>query len=287
LGQITSAAEDALALVAAGDNVIEIDPKKIDISFIQDRFGQNPEEHRALVDSIRIHGQQVPILVRPHPEKRDRYQIAYGHRRLRASIELDRPIRAVVRNLNDVELVIAQGQENSARLDLSFIERVSFALALEDRGFDRNVIMAALNIGRTQISKLTALGRSIPAHIIVAVGSAPKAGRPRWNQLAERLNRAAPDSIDLILNDPSFQHSDTDARFVRLLEALSPNKRPRLSASSWTDENGLKVVRIERGSRKLRMTVDEDLVPEFGDFILERIPELYRQFRKARSDKGT
>ena len=31
-----------------------------------------------LVVSIREHGQQVPVMVRPHPEKDGRYQIVYG-----------------------------------------------------------------------------------------------------------------------------------------------------------------------------------------------------------------
>ena len=287
LSEITNAAEEARALVAAGNSVIEIEPKKIDVSFVRDRFVGNSKDHRDLVDSIRENGQQVPILVRPHPEKLDHYQIAYGHRRLRAAIELERPIRAIVRNLSDVELVIAQGQENSARLDLSFIERVSFALALEDKGFDRDVIMAALNIGRTQLSKLSTLGRSIPPHVIIAVGSAPKAGRPRWNQLSLRLNQTAENEIEHIINQASFQNAETDARFIHLLQALSPKKKPSLNASSWIDENGLKVVSIERGARNLRLTVDEDNVPEFGDFILERLPEIYRQFRQGRSGNGS
>ena len=89
------------------------------------------------IDAIRITGQQVPILVRPHPEIEGRYQIAYGHRRARAARELGRPVRAVVRQMSDAELVVAQGQENSARRDLSFIERALYAAKLERAGFDR------------------------------------------------------------------------------------------------------------------------------------------------------
>jgi len=41
----------------------------------------------------------------------------------------------VVRSLTDEQLVIAQGQENSGRTDLTFIERARFAARLEDRKF--------------------------------------------------------------------------------------------------------------------------------------------------------
>ena len=49
------------------------------------------------------------------------YQVAYGHRRVRATAILGIKVRAIVRDLTDAELVIAQGQENNARQDLSFI----------------------------------------------------------------------------------------------------------------------------------------------------------------------
>ena len=129
--------------------VIELAAHLIDASFIEDRLGTSPEDHASLVASIREHGQQVPILVRPNPQQEGRYQIAYGHRRLRAAIELERPVRAIVKPLTDEQLVVAQGQENSARTDLSFIERALFAAQLEARGFNRETIMAALSIDKT------------------------------------------------------------------------------------------------------------------------------------------
>ena len=111
--------------------VIELATHLIDASFIEDRLGTSPEDHASLLASIREHGQQVPILVRPNPQQEGRYQIAYGHRRLRAAIELERPVRAIVKPLTDEQLVVAQGQENSARTNLSFIERALFAAQLE------------------------------------------------------------------------------------------------------------------------------------------------------------
>ena len=41
--------------------------------------------------------------------------MAFGHRRLKAVVALGRKVRAVVRAMSDVELVIAQGIENSQR----------------------------------------------------------------------------------------------------------------------------------------------------------------------------
>ena len=59
-------------------------------------------------------------------------------------------MKAIVRALSDDELIIAQGVENSAREDLSFIERAVFALRLETAGRNRVVIQQALAIDRAE-----------------------------------------------------------------------------------------------------------------------------------------
>src|SRR5580700_4793454 len=115
IGAVTRSIEQLRA-----QSVVDIEPDVIEASFIADRLDNSDEHHRALVESMREHGQQVPVLVRPHPTQEGRYQIAYGRRRLLAARELGRKIRAVVKPLSDEQLVVAQGQENSARKDLSF-----------------------------------------------------------------------------------------------------------------------------------------------------------------------
>ncbi len=121
------------------------------------------------------------------PGKPGRYQVAYGHRRLRACRQLGRPVRALVKPLSDAELVVAQGLENAARVDLSFIEKAVFAHGLERRGFDRPTIMAALAIDKTELSKMISAAAGLPEPLVRAIGPAPKAGRRRWLLLADRL----------------------------------------------------------------------------------------------------
>lgn len=276
LGRIVSAAENAKALIAAGSAVIEIPTHKLAASFVSDRFGNNGPDHFALVEAIRQRGQQVPILVRPHPTEADRYQIAYGHRRVRALAELDRPARAVVRELTDEELVVAQGQENSARTDLSYIERARFAIALSNRGFDRAVVMAALNMEKTQLSKLLSIGRSIPADVADAIGSAPKAGRPRWATLAKRFETGSRGKVDKLLFEPRFLVADSDMRFNRVLSAMSV---PAVSSksTSWKNPEGEKIAVIQRGDGRLALVIG---ALDFGEYVAEQLPELYRAFKE-------
>jgi ParB family chromosome partitioning protein len=141
-----------------------------------------------LVQSIAENGQEVPILVRRHPNDEDRYQIAYGHRRLQAVKLLGLKVQAIVRKLDDTDVVIAQGIENSARRNLSYIERAVFALNLELKGFERPVIMKALSTDKTELSKLISVAKAIPAEIVRSVGAAPGIGRRRWMALAQDWN---------------------------------------------------------------------------------------------------
>jgi ParB family chromosome partitioning protein len=281
LHQISTEREELEARIAAGQNVIDLDPTLIDGSFISDRMEARDDGHGALLESIREYGQQVPILVRPHPNSRGRYQIAYGHRRARVMLDLKRPVRAVIRAMSDDELVVAQGQENNARKDLSFIERATFAFRLEERGFGRETIMAALAVDKTELSRLISVSKTISPLVVSAIGPAPAAGRRRWMELAERIKGHGADQVlSQLLRDPTFLGDHSDERFRRLFAALAPRHTKQVPPDHWIDEQGKKVARIERGEGRFLLSLDERLAPSFGDFIVRRLPELYRAFRE-------
>lgn len=274
------ALQEALATGAA---VVEIDPALVDASFIQDRLpGADDPAYAALKESLREHGQEVPILVRPHPGREGRYQAAYGHRRLRATQELGLKVRAVVRALNDEQLIVAQGIENSVRRDLSFIERAMFARALEDGGYDRPVIMAALSTDKTELSKMISVARSVPEEVARAIGPAPKAGRRRWMELAERLRNAdTARRVASVLADPDMTR-DSDARFLEALAAASAKTRAPARAETWKNSTGTPLARVTRDAKATVVRFDEKAEPEFGDFVIERLNELYEEFRARR-----
>jgi len=294
LQKLSAEAENGRALRAqltSGANVVELEPEIIEPSLVLDRISQADDEaFRNLVKSIDSHGQQVPILVRPHPEMPGRYQIAYGHRRLRAAIALRRKVRAVVREMTSTEVVIAQGKENSERRDLSFIERALFARNLEEAGFDRTTLIAALSVHETEVVRLLAVARAIPGDVVYAIGPAPKAGRPRWMALTQLLLEGAESRsiIDKLLADPGFRAGDTDARFTRLFTALSSRTTTKPDGLTWHDPSGRPVVKIERAKTKTKFIIDEKLAPKFGSFLTGKLDELYAAFstRAPNGDPG-
>jgi len=115
-----------------------------------------------LADSIREYGQQVPVLRRPNPNDGERFQVVYGRRHVAALRELGLPVKALIRVLDARAVILAQGQENTARRDLSFIEKVNFARQMQDMGYDRKVICATLHVDKTLIYPMLSVSERIP-----------------------------------------------------------------------------------------------------------------------------
>lgn len=271
------------------DRVVLLDPALVDGSFVMDRLGgtdERDEAFNALVESLRVNGQQVPILVRPHPDKPGRFQAAYGHRRLAASQRLGVPVRAIVRGLNDTELVLAQGKENSERRDLSFIERALFAKTLMDRGFDRAMVIEALSLHKTEISRFVQVAEAIPLRLIHAIGPAPKVGRPRWMALVELVRGTANEvkAIDETTTE-RFRAADSDGRFDLVFRRLSARKRLKTEtakkAGDIMDRQGRAFARLDVGKARSRIEIDSAVAPGFAEFVASRLPDMLQRFSAA------
>ncbi|MCB1419641.1 MAG: plasmid partitioning protein RepB, partial [Notoacmeibacter sp.] len=169
--------------VLEGDTVVSLDPAKLDPSPYADRIGEDEEKDRELFAAIKEAGQLSPVLVRPHPASNGRYIIVFGHRRVRAARALGREVHAVVKPLEEIAHVIAQGQENSARDDLSFIEKALYARRLAESGIDKATIKTALTIDDTLLSRMLSVAEVVPNAVLEALGAAKGIGRDRWEEL--------------------------------------------------------------------------------------------------------
>jgi ParB family chromosome partitioning protein len=271
-----------------GTAVVDLDPSLLEPSFVRDRLAPTGDPaYRQLVASIKESGQQIPILARPHPQRPGFYQIAYGHRRWHAAQELGVKVKAIVKALADPEFVVAQGKENAERRNLSFIERALFAADLERRGFDRPTINAALGVQSAETSRLLAVASRVPIDLIRAIGPAPKAGRPRWMELAGLLRSAESDQlVARTLGQPAFTHRGSDARFEAVIAALrgSPPEPPRCEVIM--NAKGNPVIRIERTAHALTLSIDSRTAPALGTYLVESLPELVRRFEAEAASRA-
>ena len=174
--------EDLRRRMTAGAAVIEVDPTLIDPSPVQDRFAD--QDDAVLRRTQSVDGAVRAGGPRPHPRASDGARALPDRIRpsTRASGAGNRPAgEGCPAELTDQELIVAQGLENSAREDLSFIERAVFAMTLEEAGYDRSVVQAALSVDRAEASKLVAVApQPSRGDLVERIGRAPKVGRGRW-----------------------------------------------------------------------------------------------------------
>ncbi|MDB5523406.1 MAG: repB [Rhizobium sp.] len=275
--------------LAEGEVVVDLDPETIEDSFVTDRLMQMDEQFHELVEAIRQRGQDSPILVRPHPLKEGRYQIAFGHRRARAARELGRSVRAIVKQLDDRDHVIAQGQENSARADLSFIERTMFAYRLDQLGFDRETIMSALSADKTTVSKMLSVTKRIDADILATIEAARAIGRDRWHDLSTRLDDGqVRDRVRTYVRLDDYLDAEPDRRFELLEKFVSdrPTKpAPSQRASglqTWQREDGSVKARIKDDGKQFTIALRAMDATAFGNYLASNLDRLYEAFEETK-----
>ncbi len=280
------------AQLAAGAVIVDLDPHRIERSFISDRMSENEESFAELVNAIRERGQDSPVLVRPHPDKPGYYQTAFGHRRVRAALELGIPVRAVVKPLSDVEHVIAQGQENSARADLTFIERSFFVYRLEQLGFSREVMMTSLAIDKTTLSKMLSVCHRIPGDIMGSISDAKSVGRDRWHEMAMLFD--GPETVDRVRHftrQRAYSKAGTpEERFQILLRFLKtpPGTKPlpTMVKNSWARPHAAEKARISDDGKTFTIALKAARAADFGAYLASRLDGLYEAFEADQAKNG-
>lgn len=277
LGARSKRAAEIEKMLTTGSTVVELETNLVDPSFVPDRMTSDDEAFQSFLASINSEGQHVPILVRPHPKMPGRFEVAFGHRRLRAAVELKRPVKAVVRELSDQELVIAQGQENNERQDLSYIEKARFAQRLE-RQFPRNVIMAALGVYRSDLSNLIAVASKVPGSVIEAIGPAHGVGRRNWMALADIL-MSDPKKIELAeatTRTDRFRSLSSQERFHLLAKELKDQRRPKNEETLFSN-NGDPIGQVKQTKQKVTLTIDRSIAPDFAEFVLKEVAQRFNE----------
>jgi ParB family chromosome partitioning protein len=275
-----------------GETVVELDPDLIDASFVRDRIEDDEQEFEELLSAIRERGQDSPILVRPHPKDSGRYMVVFGHRRLRAARALARKVRAVVKDLKDSDHLVAQGQENSARANLSFFEKAMFASEIARLHFDGDnaIVLSALSVDRATLSKMLAVA-SMPRELLDAVGAAKGIGRDRWYELKTLLERPALlEKALAFLTTGEFGAKAGEDRFNVLLAHIKASGRSgpskQVRASKWISEDRSVAVDLKSDGRTFTLALKAKDAVGFGDYLSENLPDLYKAYRGRNIQQG-
>ncbi|WP_310622372.1 plasmid partitioning protein RepB [Flexibacterium corallicola] len=262
-------------------------------SFISDRIDFNSEKLERLVKSIEASGQEVPILVREHPEFPGKYQIAYGHRRVQACKQLGIAVNGVVKDLDDLQLMKAQGKENNDREGLTFIELALFSYKMrKNKASLKDVADATGNAGSSEslVSKNTAIVESIAAERILQIGSAPGIGRPNWKALAEHFDKGKlPDEKETVwktlTGESKWELDDSETRFLRIKDALDnvDRKQPEpIPAKKLTHIHigEKKYADVKESEKQLVITLRKQVSPDITEYVAQNLHRLIEEAKQ-------
>lgn len=282
---IDELAENARRLVE-GEAIVSLDPNKIDPSFLRDRLEDDDLDFESFKEGVRAQGQLQPILVRRHPSEPDRHMIVFGHRRTRACRELGIPVQAVVKELEEIAHVVAQGQENSRRSNLTFIERALLARKLLEMGQSKETIVEALTVDETLLSRMLSIVETIPSRLVEAIGSARGVGRDRWETLKKLLaNPRKAEAAMKRAESDDFRSLDSAARFDQLLAAATKGPgRPGVAkpiAKAIESSSGGKLGELRTSKFEVSLRLAQPAGLAFGTFLESRLPALFEEFNKA------
>ena len=196
--------------------VVSVNPFRCRMWKLHDRLDEyvNETTCQAEIESFKRHGQLIPALGRRvHGDPDYDVELAFGARRLFIARHLNVPLLVELRELCDMEVLVAMDVENRHRKDLSPYERGrSFASWLRAGFFSSQEELArALRISASKVSRLTALAR-LPAVIVDAFGG-PLAICEGWG-------------VDLLRMWDNPERRPLISRVARAIAEASPRPAP-------------------------------------------------------------
>src|SRR5260370_33096406 len=97
------------------------------------------------------------------------------------------------------------------------------------------------------------------------------------------VGRQEQKALDDSVASDRFVCATSDERFAITFAALAPRKPKAPRPTTWTDDDGKKIVKIERRADRVTLALDEKAAPACGDFVISRLPDLYRSLRDGRT----
>ena len=148
----------------------EIPVDQLEPSPFQPRRTMDSTALAELADSIKARGILQPLLIRPHPTEKDRYQIIAGERRWRAATAAGlHQIPALIRPLSDLDAMAAALVENLQRQDLNVMEEAEgYTRLVGEFGLAHDDLAQAVGKSRSHIAntiRLTKLPEAAQAAI--------------------------------------------------------------------------------------------------------------------------
>ncbi len=152
------------------ESILEIDPSQITISSYKvDRIELTEESVQSLANAMHQVGQAQPCVVRRNESNPDKpYELIFGERRLKAATAKGLMLKAVVKDLSEVEaglLLLSENKERKNNSDYELGEQLSELLEKTDL---KQKDLTSIGFQRQTVSKLLSY-RRLPDEIKTAI----------------------------------------------------------------------------------------------------------------------
>lgn len=273
------------AAVAAGRMVVEVDPALIADSAWRDRADSafTDEAFLALCQSLREQGQLNPVGLRraASPDGAERYEIVFGHRRVRAARAVGVKVKAVLLGADDRTLIARMLVENAIRIDLSPWEKAQHYRRLLGEGlFSRTELARLLAVSPQEISNVLALAE-LPGEVAALLGDPRQLGINAGQRLIAALKghagvpAAIAERVQALPADPKLRAARLTAWLV---SAAAPDGAGSVVIR---DRHGRRYGRLSRSGRQVLIRFQPDLDEAVLQRLARRIPELYEELAAA------
>lgn len=266
LGKI-SAQHGELVQLDTGDIEDLFPPDRIGIAFKDDAYS-------SLKESIRLNGQDQPILVRAKPGHQDKYQIAFGRRRRAACAELEIRIKAIVADLTDDQMLQVMIRENDERSVVSTYERsIFYKKLMKSEEIGVRELARRLDVSPAMVSRLTNLV-VLPDVLLEVLGDP----RPLGVRLLERLGEmvSSKERLDQALQAWSgVKPAETPAARAQQILDLATEVHKKASQKKHHDLRGTngRIGRVTWQGDRCRLEFDKEL----GDARIKGLLEMLAQ----------
>lgn len=217
---------------------------------MQPRLDFKEEELQSLALSLKTHGMLQPILVRPHPQQKGRFEIIAGERRWRAAQRAQlHEVPVVIRELSEVEALEIALIENLQRADLNPVEEAQgYKNLMEAHGYTQEKLAERLGKSRSHIANMVRLLTLPPLPLEALKMGDLTAGHARVLVAAKNPERLA---IEILEQGLNVRQAEALARG----EKVKSSKGAKSKASQGKDTNILSLERELEGHLGLDVSI--------------------------------
>lgn len=170
------------------DKIVTLDPIQISLWKYKDRPANELGDLNLLAKKLVEIGQQQPCIVRPHKEKKGKFELIAGERRWRASKIANINLKVIIKDLDDHEASLVQEEENYSTPLSDYARGMHYSRIMEDNIITFTQLTEKLGISKQKLSRLLSFSQ-IPSDVVSAIGDMSRISAGTAEKIKQLCNK--------------------------------------------------------------------------------------------------